>query len=144
MEMRDKCVAFVNKLQKVKSVGRDSWQACCPAHDDKNPSLKIDLKGEKILIKCWSGCDTESILGAVGMDFDDIFPDRPIYQRSSGRQPMLSSADALRIVKYEAMVIWMYGQDLKKNKTPSDEDHQRFVLAVSRVNDAMEAAGVKL
>ena len=144
MEMRDKCVAFVNKLQKVKSVGRDSWMACCPAHDDKNPSLKVDLKGEKILIKCWSGCDTESILGAVGMDFDDIFPDRPIYQRSSGRQPMLSSADALRIVKYEAMVIWMYGQDLKNKKTPSDEDHQRFVLAVSRVNDAMEAAGVKL
>ena len=144
MEMRDKCLAFVNKLQKVKSVGRDSWMGCCPAHDDKNPSLKIDLKGEKILIKCWSGCDTESILGAVGMDFDDIFPDRPIYQRSSGRQPMLSSADALRIVKYEAMVIWMYGQDLKNKKTPSDEDHQRFVLAVSRVNDAMEAAGVKL
>ena len=57
---------------------------------------------------------------------------------------LLYTSDALRIVKYEAMVIWMYGKDLKNKKTPSDEDHQRFVLAVSRVNDAMEAAGVKL
>ena len=142
--MREKCLAFVNKLQKVQSRGRDSWMGCCPAHDDKNPSLKVDLKGEKILIKCWSGCSTEDILGAVGMDFDDIFPDRPIYQRSSGKQPTLSSADALRIVKYEAMIIWMYGQDLRNKKTPTDEDHQRFTTAITRVKDAMEAAGVTL
>jgi hypothetical protein len=118
--------------------------ACCPAHDDKNPSLKVDLKGEKILIKCWSGCSTEDILGSVGMDFDDIFPERPIYQRSSGKQPTLSSSDALRIVKYEAMIIWMYGQDLRNKKTPSEEDHQRFTVAITRVKDAMDAAGVTL
>ena len=142
--MRDKFLAFVNKLQKVQSRGRDSYVACCPAHDDKNPSLKLDLKGEKILIKCWSGCSTEDILGAVGMHFDDIFPDRPIYQRSSGKQPALSSADALRIIKYEAMIIWMYGQDLRNKKTPTDEDHNRFTVAITRVKDAMEAAGVTL
>lgn len=144
MEMRDKILSFVNKLQKVQSRGRDSWVACCPAHDDKNPSLKIDLKNDKILIKCWSGCDTESILGAVGMDFDDIFPDKPIYQRSSGKQPTLSSADALRIVKNEARIIWMMANDIRRNKTINDADHARFLLAMNRVDEAMEAAGVKL
>lgn len=142
--MRDKVTNLLNRLQKVKSNGRDSWIACCPAHQDKSPSLKIDIKNDKILIKCWTGCSTEDILGAVGMDFDDIFPDKPLYHRSSGQAPMLSSADALRIVKYEAAIIMMYGQDLRAGKKPSDEDHERFVTAVGRVGDAMDAAGVKL
>jgi hypothetical protein len=78
------------------------------------------------------------------MDFSDIMPDKPLYHRSSGTTPMLSSADALRIVKYEAAIIMMYGQDLKAGKTVSEDDHKRFVLAVERVGDAMEAAGVKI
>ena len=142
--MRDKVTNFLNRLHKVKSSGRDSWMACCPAHEDKNPSMKIDIKNDKILIKCWTGCSVEDILGAVGMDFSDILPDKPLYHRSSGTSPMLSSADALRIVKYEAAIIMMYGQDLIAGKTVSEEDRQRFVLAVERVGDAMEAAGVKL
>ena len=142
--MREKVVNLLNRLQKVKSSGRDSWMACCPAHDDKNPSMKIDIKNDKILIKCWSGCSVEDILGAVGMEFSDIMPDKPLYHRSSGTNPMLSSADALRIVKYEAAIIMMYGQDLKAGKEVSEDDRQRFVLAVERVGDAMEAAGVKI
>ncbi len=142
--MREKVVNFLNRLHKVKSSGRDSWMACCPAHEDKNPSMKIDIKNDKILIKCWTGCSVEDILGAVGMDFSDILPDKPLYHRSSGTTPMLSSADALRIVKYEAAIIMMYGQDLNAGKTVSEDDRQRFVLAVERVSDAMEAAGVKL
>jgi hypothetical protein len=47
-------------------------------------------------------------------------------------------------VKYEAMIIWMYGQDLRNKKTPSEEDHQRFTVAITRVKDAMDAAGVTL
>lgn len=142
--MRDKVYNLLGKLQRVKESGRDSWQACCPAHDDKSPSLKIDVKNDKILIKCWTGCSTQEILNAVGMDFEDIFPDKPMYHRSSGQKPMLSSADALRVIKYEAAIIMMYGQDLRAGKTPSEEDHNRFVTAVQRVGDAMDAAGVKL
>lgn len=142
--MREKVVNLLNRLQKVKSSGRDSWMACCPAHEDKNPSLKISLVNDKILIKCWTGCSVEDILGAVGMDFSNIMPDKPLYHRSSGAPPMLTSADALRIVKYEAAIIMMYGQDLKAGKEVSEDDRQRFVLAVERVGDAMEAAGVKI
>lgn len=142
--MRDKVSNFLNKLNKVQGRGRDSWVACCPSHDDKNPSLKVDIKNDKILIKCWSGCSTEDILGSVGMDFDDIFPDKAIYHRSSGDRPTLSSSDALRIIKYEAMIIYMMGVDLRAKKIPNEEDHNRFVLAVGRVKDAMDAAGVKL
>jgi hypothetical protein len=38
----------------------------------------------------------------------------------------------------------MMGVDLRNKKKPSEEDHSRFVVAVERVRDAMDAAGIKL
>jgi hypothetical protein len=142
--MIDKVNGLLGKLQKVKSRGRDSWVACCPAHDDKSPSLKLDIKNNKILIKCWSGCSTEDILGAVGMDFHDIMPDKPIYHRSSPGKPTLYASDALRILKVESMIITLCASDIKHKRPIADEDYQRVLLAMERINAAMEAADVQL
>ena len=142
--MIDKVNNLLSRLQKVKSRGRDSWVACCPAHDDKSPSLKIDIKGGKILIKCWSGCSTEDILGASGLEFKDIMPDQPMYHRSSGKKPTLYATDALRILKVESMVITMCAIDIKNKKPIADEDYKRVLLAMERINTAMEAADVQL
>ena len=38
-------------------MGNDKWQALCPAHHDKNPSLSITLKHDKILLHCHAGCE---------------------------------------------------------------------------------------
>jgi len=52
-------------LPKHKRDG-DGWKACCPAHDDKNPSLSIkDGDGGKILLFCYSGCEYKIIIDAV-------------------------------------------------------------------------------
>ena len=47
------------------------WSACCPAHDDTNPSLTID-EGEydgngnrKVLLKCWAGCTFKEIMATL-------------------------------------------------------------------------------
>ncbi len=42
------------------------WLTCCPAHDDKNPSLSIwlDSKG-KLGLKCYSGCSYKSIISTI-------------------------------------------------------------------------------
>ena len=49
--------------------------ACCPAHDDKNPSLSINEDNGKILLKCWAGCSSESIVNAIGIEMKDLFPE---------------------------------------------------------------------
>src|SRR5262245_45120995 len=51
------------------------WQASCPAHDVKVPSLSLSLSkdGETILVKCHAGCTTEAVLAAVGMELRDLF-----------------------------------------------------------------------
>jgi hypothetical protein len=135
---------LLSRMKKVKTRGRDKWMACCPAHEDKNPSLAITLDKGKILMKCWSGCDVESILGAIGLEFKDIMPEQPLYQRSSGKKPTMYATDALRILKVESMIITMCALDIKHKRPIADDDMDRVMLAMERINLAMEAADVQL
>jgi hypothetical protein len=42
------------------------WQARCPAHDDKAPSLgSSEGKDGRILLKCHAGCPAEDICRAL-------------------------------------------------------------------------------
>lgn len=42
------------------------WQARCPAHHDRNPSLSISEGADgRLLLHCFSGCSFEAILAAV-------------------------------------------------------------------------------
>jgi hypothetical protein len=48
-----------------RRVGAD-WVACCPAHDDRTPSLSIrEVAGGKILIHCHAGCEQARVLAAL-------------------------------------------------------------------------------
>lgn len=51
------------------------WQARCPAHDDKNPSLSL-AEGDdgRVLLHCHAGCDPHEVLTALGLKFRDLFP----------------------------------------------------------------------
>src|SRR5436305_7699522 len=51
------------------------WVACCPAHNDRDPSLSIGLGNEgQILRNCFAGCSLDHIVEAVGMTLDELFP----------------------------------------------------------------------
>ena len=52
-------------LNKVRWHGDYRFSACCPAHDDRNPSFSVSDKNGKILVKCWAGCSQESVIGAL-------------------------------------------------------------------------------
>jgi len=56
--------------------GDGQYQAHCPAHDDKKPSLSITEAepGGKVLLYCQAGCATEDVLGALNLSWQDLFP----------------------------------------------------------------------
>jgi len=57
---------FLGLLDKVKNTGQGRWIACCPAHDDRSPSLSIRaLDDGRVLVHCFAGCDVGSVLEAV-------------------------------------------------------------------------------
>jgi putative DNA primase/helicase len=43
-----------------------SWLACCPAHDDRNPSLSLrDADDGKVLVHCHAGCEQSAVIAAL-------------------------------------------------------------------------------
>jgi putative DNA primase/helicase len=43
-----------------------AWMACCPAHNDREPSLSIiDGNDGKLLVRCHAGCDQRDVIGAL-------------------------------------------------------------------------------
>jgi len=43
----------------------DSWQARCPAHDDRTPSLSIAQRNGKLLVHCFAGCRQADVIAAL-------------------------------------------------------------------------------
>src|SRR5262249_9995659 len=56
------------RLDRVRRCG-GGFVACCPAHDDRNPSLSIrEVDEGRLLLKCHAGCSHASIIAALGAE----------------------------------------------------------------------------
>ena len=53
-------------------VGR-VFVAKCPAHDDRNASLSLAEANGRVLLRCFAGCPTETIVGKIGLSWKDLF-----------------------------------------------------------------------
>lgn len=54
-----------SRLKNFTQVAGDRFVACCPAHDDRSPSLSIKDTGEKILFHCFAGCSQNEVIDAL-------------------------------------------------------------------------------
>jgi len=58
----ERCAALLKKAAKSPT----GWKACCPAHDDKNPSLFLaDSPGGGLALRCYAGCSYRDIAQAL-------------------------------------------------------------------------------
>ena len=62
----------------VTKTYRNKVQCICPAHTDKEASLTISKGKKGTVMHCHANCDTEKILGAVGLQMSDLFDDNSI------------------------------------------------------------------
>lgn len=67
-------VEFLPRLEAVRRSSR-GYVARCPAHADRHPSLSVSEGERGILVKCWAGCTTKEIVGALGLTMRDLFYD---------------------------------------------------------------------
>lgn len=132
--------AFTSRLSKCRKIGPDRWSACCPAHQDKTPSLLVsERKDGSIGIHCFSGCSTQSIVESIGLTLVDLFPDSPHEPGyKPPRREQLTHADALRGLAKECGIIAVLASDIadKKRITPRDAD--RGFQAMGRILTALE------
>ncbi|MFM1889341.1 MAG: hypothetical protein RLZZ565_98 [Planctomycetota bacterium] len=65
--------AVLPRLRKVKPNGDRSWLACCPAHDDRNPSLSVSVGDDgRVLFNCFAGCSSDDVRSALGLEWRDL------------------------------------------------------------------------
>src|SRR4030095_1623732 len=78
-------VTLLRKFERVKKKNGQGFSARCPSHEDRKNSLTITEADGKILIKCFAGCDAQSVTAAVGLKLSDLFAD----QKDRPRDPVV-------------------------------------------------------
>lgn len=135
--------AVLQGLTRVRRSGPGSWSACCPAHEDRSPSLTIkETDDGRVLLHCFGGCGVDAVLGALGLDMADLFPPRPDEPgggRSRVRRPWVA-ADLLRMAAFESTLVAVLANDLAAGQQVSDADFVRMVDAAARLGDLSHAA----
>ena len=135
--------ALVSRLEKAKRIGSGRWQACCPAHPDRTPSLRIrELDDGRVLVKCFGqDCAFEDIVAAAGVDMDEMFPPTP--PRVEGfrpeRRPFFRE-DVFDLALHEFTVASLVAFDIHKDKTVSEDDYARLLVAAERLQNIGSAA----
>jgi len=130
---------LLSRLDLVKRIGNDRYKAICPSHDDRSPSLAIKDDGGRLLLHCFGGCETADVLGAIGLTFADIMPDNSKGNLKKDKKPFFA-IDVLKIIKFEATLVYIYASDLAKGLVLTSSDKERLLLATSRINHAYEVA----
>lgn len=138
---------LLQRLEKVK--GRNgSWTARCPAHADGSPSLAVRQADDgRVLLHCFAGCDTQSVVEAVGLSMSDLFPPEEKRREypTEGKpimKPAFYASDLMRIIGFEALVVQIVAFDIANNKPISQETRDRMLVAYERIDEAMRMANV--
>lgn len=136
MEIAD----FLSRFDGLKATGADRWAARCPAHPDHSPSLAIRVTPDgRILCHCFAGCDTESVLGAIGVSLTDLFP-KPLTQEFLPKiRAPFSALEALTCLAEDSTVVAFCIEAMASGQALSERDAAAFWASTGRINSALEA-----
>lgn len=131
---------LLSKLLKVRQTSRNSWVACCPAHEDKRPSMTIkETDAGTVLVHCFAQCGAVDILSAVGLDFDALFPPKSV-DYSKPQRRAFPALDILQSIATETMIVAVAACNVRQGIALNDDDHQRLLVASERIFEARRLA----
>lgn len=143
--------SILSRLASVKARGLNKWLACCPAHEDKTPSLSI-CKGDddRILLHCHAQCAITDVLAAIGLELKDLFEDT--YQHTKpGEAPhstrrrsrhYLSAKDVYVILNHERLVVAIAAKRLADGYVLSESENAELLQAARRIEALGESLNV--
>jgi hypothetical protein len=134
---------LLDRLDRVKQTGPRRWLACCPAHEDRRPSLSIRaLDDGRVLIHCFAGCGAADVLGSLGIEMRDLFPERlpgsgPAGGFSSSHSK-IPATDLIVILSHEITVAVLILSDVVQLRTVDEGQLQRLCAAAARIGKARD------
>jgi DNA primase len=130
---------LLSQLKKVTVKGKGQWTACCPAHEDRSPSLAIRENHDgRILVKCFAGCGAAEVMEAVGLTLSDLFPDgnkhemRPFAFAQVERRKAHEEANK---IQKEKLILAMCDSRRKAGEKLSQQDLARELQAYKAVQE---------
>lgn len=138
-------VDFLDRLEAVRELPNGEYQARCPAHEDRSPSLSIALgEDDRILIYCFAGCSIDRICRSINFEMSNLFPRKPVDHRYSKVSAQLRGATLLRSLAHEILIIEMYARAVRNQVELSERDHERMTLAIERIAEANNRIGASM
>ncbi|MFP3982329.1 MAG: AAA family ATPase [Desulfurivibrionaceae bacterium] len=85
-----------------------SFHCHCPAHADRNPSLHVSIKGDKLLVNCLAGCNQEAVIRAL--KDRNLWPTGDNRANSSDSSPLPPGPPGIPQKWYKAQYVahWTY------------------------------------
>ena len=132
---------LLNHLRKVRKNGAHSWMACCPAHDDKSPSLSLSEGSDgHILVHCFAGCTPQEVMTSLGLSLGDLFPKKD--QHSFDDQPPKPLPKGTRLeeeIKNLEFKVAFYRKYFKTNK-PLPGEREMVIGFYKRLQELKKVA----
>ena len=115
--------------------GTNRWRSCCPGHAGSNPSSLSIGVGENgaVLLRCWSGCQLDTVVGALGLELEDLFPPRENSAGKPARRRLITASQALDLLAGEMTLAVVCLADIAVGKQLDDATRERCLLAAARV-----------
>ena len=131
--------ALLSRLKRVKRTGSDRWMACCPAHEDRTPSLSIrETEDGRILLFDFGGCDVQAIVAAVGLELGALFPERDKFPHQKGQRSRIYPHEVFDLIRFEVSVVYLIGSDMHRSREISEKDYERLGVAIQRLEGIAE------
>jgi len=136
---------LLNRLERVRETAPGQWLACCPAHEDRSPSLSIKQTDDRLLLHCFAGCAASDVVGAVGLSLADLF-DKPLGHHlppvsAHKRRRNGQAFEALQSLRVEALVTLIAADRMAAGHRLGWRDMDRLHDAFERILDGCKLVG---
>jgi len=137
--------ALLPRLDKVRETGPGQWLACCPAHEDRTPSLSIKQTDDRLLVHCFAGCPASDVVAALGLSLADLF-DKPLDHHRAPlsrhkRRRNGQAFEALQSLRVEALVTLIAADRMAAGHRLGWRDTDRLHTAFERILEGCKVVG---
>lgn len=142
--------AVLSRFSNVQKQGPGQYSASCPVpghgrgRGDKNPSLQISKgAGGETLINCLSGCSTQAVVAAIGLEMSDLFPSHSKRRGTRGRKtdPDSKKKKSLSAIKDEWKIL-LASEKERMRKQAAKFLQKKRAISQATVSDAMSGSGI--
>lgn len=125
----------VEALPDYRPSGRGKGMARCPAHKDRTRSLSVrEFDSEAVGLHCFAGCSVESVVAALGLQMEDLFPPRPASPGGGrrGEPRPFTAREVLSALRAELRLVWVLLADVQKGRELDASVRRRAGVARER------------